>query len=508
MSNRIPRRAFLGAAAAGAAALSPVGRAFGIQRFDASQPNILLIVSDEHKASVTHCFGNSLVQTPNLDALAAGGVRFANSYTNSPLCVPMRLALTAGKYISRISAWNNSCRLASDSYPSIAHSLNAVGYESYLCGKMHYDPSHRYGFTELYAASTNQGVKNGKGNRRAPDNTNVDYNSWTSRAAEFKIGNSSGTINHDKLVTTNAVQFLQNRSATAAPFFLLVGYLAPHFPLTVPQAYYDPYQNNVAMPVIPPGHLDSLSLNYVHLRRGFGVCDPEPDAATVQYGRELYYGLTQWMDNQVSQVLAALAARPFASNTIIIYTSDHGENMGEHGMWWKNCMYEHASHVPLIVNWPARWVGGQSRDGVCSTVDIVQTIAELAGATAPSDWNGDSLVPLLDSPAAAWKDMAVSEYYAHNIASGFTMLRQGQWKYVYHTRMNATYGPQEELYDLAADPGEFTNLASAPEHAARLAAMHAALVAELGREPDDTELIARQELAAGYGSGVADWRAY
>ena len=509
-AKRISRRRFIGGVAAAAAGLSPVGRAFGISRFsDPGKPNILLIVSDEHNASITGCYGNLLVQTPTLDSLAANGVVFDTFYTNSPLCVPHRLTLTSGKYVSRTSAWNNDCRLPHRFYPSLPVALNSVGYQSYLCGKMHYDPTHRYGFTELYADGNNQGVKNGKGGRRAPDDTSVNTSSWTNRSAEFKIAESSGTINHDKKATQNAVAFLQARDPAAAPFFLLVGYLAPYFPLTVPQANYDPYEDNVAMPVIPPGHLASLSLNYTHLRRGFGVTDPEPDAATVKLGRELYYGLTNWLDGQVSQVLAALAARPFADNTIVIYTTDHGENMGEHGMWWKNCMFEHAARVPLIIHWPARWAGGQRRLGACGTVDLVQTIAELGGAGVPSDWNGDSMVDWLDHPANPWKDLAVSEYYAHNIASGFAMLRQGRYKYVYHSRMSETYGPQRELYDEIADPGEFANLAGEPGQAARVAAMHAALVAELGEEPDDTEQRARLELAAGYSDNRAKyWQMY
>lgn len=496
----ISRRRFLGRVAAGASGLavgaSPFHVLRGARAAGAGKPNVLFIISDEHNASVTGCYGNAIVRTPSLDSLAAEGVLFENAYCNSPLCVPSRLVLTAGKYASRTGAWNNGCWLPSDGYPSLPRIMNAAGYESFLCGKMHYDATRRYGFTELF--SRNNATKSGKVGRRRPDNESSNLSSWQGRSGDFAVADTSGVIRKDLEVTDNATRFLRERDAAAPPFFLLCGYLAPHFPLTVPQAFYDPFKDKVPMPVIPPGHLDQLALNYKHLRRGFGVTNPEPDPSLVKFGRELYYGLTSWVDDQIGQLLAALKASPFADNTIVIYTTDHGENIGEHGMWWKNCMFEHAARIPLIVRWPQRWTGGQRRTGACSMVDVVKTVAELGGAETPDDWNGDSLVEWMDTPGAQWKDFALSEYYAHNIASGFVMVRQGRYKYVYHTRMSSDFGPERELYDLVADPGEFTNLARTPGHESQIASMHASMLGELERDPDETEQIAREMGAVGY----------
>ncbi|MHC4916139.1 MAG: sulfatase/phosphatase domain-containing protein, partial [Planctomycetota bacterium] len=184
---------------------------------------------------------------------------------------------------------------------------------------------------------------------------------------------------------------------------------------------------------------------------------------------------------------------------VVIYTSDHGENKGDHGMWWKNSVYEHAARIPLIARWPGRWAGGQRRAEACSLVDLTRTIAEIGGAGVPEDWDGDSLVPWLDDASAPWKDLAVSEYYGHNISSGLAMLRRGDWKYVYHTRMNETHGPERELYNLAEDPGEWDNRAGDPAQAARIEEMHALLVKELGRDPEEAELECREQYAGGYG---------
>ena len=161
-------------------------------------------------------------------------------------------------------------------------------------------------------------------------------------------------------------------------------------------------------------------------------------------------------------------------------------------------MYEHAARVPLIVSWPARWKGGQRRIGASSTVDLVQTIADLGRANVPSDWNGTSMCRWMDDSAAAWKDLAVSEYYAHNIASGFAMLRTGQYKYVYHTAADKEHPAQRELYDLEADPGELTNLADQTQHHQTIQRLHAALVRELGEDPEDIERRCRSGLARGY----------
>lgn len=460
----------------------------------AARPNILVIMSDEHNASVLGCYGNKVIRTPNLDGLAARGVVFENCYTNSPLCVPSRLSFTAGKYASRVSAWSNSCRLPMDS-PSLPRLLNAAGYESYLCGKMHYAAGFHYGFTEI-GGKLNENRMDGRGSRRAPDNLKSS-GAVSGRFSAFHPGDKGGNLGHDRTVTAGVVEFLSTRKAGGKPFFLVAGYLCPHFPLIVPQEYWEHYRDKVSMPVIPDGFLDSLPLNYKHLRAGFQLENVPPEI--VKKGRELYYGLTEWTDEQIGKVLSALGSSAVAGNTVVIYTTDHGENLGEHGLWWKNTMYEQAAHIPLIVSWPARWPGGQRRPGACSLVDLVQTIAELGGTKAPPDWNGDSLAAWLDDPAARWKDRAVSEYYAHNIASGFAMIRSGQYKYVCHSAPDAQHPPQRELYNLKEDPGEFHNLAAQESKQALIAELHAALVKEIGEEPEATEHRCREEMARGYG---------
>jgi len=467
------------------------------------RPNILLIMSDEHDPNVTGCYADPVVQTPRLDRLAAEGVTFDACYTTSPLCVPARLSFTAGKYVSNCGAWSNSCRLPSADYPSLPRQLEAAGCEAYLCGKMHYDRHRRYGFRDLIPDDgCNSGIMSGKLQRRAADDLAEDADhriwGWQKRIDQFFVGDEheSHVMVKDVQRTDTAIRFLQERKPGDKPFFLSLGLLSPHFPLIVPQRFYDAVKGKVPMPSLPEDWWQRLPLNYKHLIRGFGV-DHE-NTEILRKGRELYWAFVGWMDEQIGRVLDALATSAAADNTIVIYTSDHGENKGDHGMWWKNNMYDHAARIPLIVHCPKRWRGGQRRAGACSLLDVTKTILALQAAEAPQDWSGDSLVEYLDNPDSEWKDTAVSEYYAHNIASGFAMIRQGQWKYVYHTRSDADHSPERELYDLENDPEEWNNRAADPAQQNRVAAMHAALVAEVGRDPEEAEAECRHDHTIGY----------
>lgn len=490
MHSHSSRREFLKAAGACVAGAALARGAFA----DAERPNILLIMSDEHNSTVMGCAGNSIANTPSLDRLAKDGVLFENCYCNSPLCVPSRLSFTSGKYVSRVGAWNNDCWLPSDEYPSVARLLNGGGYESYLCGKMHYDRTRRYGFTEI-GGEMNRTFKTGRGERRGADDL-APAARISERFDDFHAGDNSTVLSHDRAVTAGVSEFLSGRETGGKPFFLLAGYIAPHFPLIVPEALWEKYKGRVPLPEIPEGYLDSLPLNYRHLRTGFRLREVPSD--TVRRGRELYYALTEWIDTEIGKTLSALENSPHGKNTVVIYTSDHGENMGEHGMWWKNCLYDSAARVPLIVSWPARWAGGQRRTEVCSLVDVASTVVSLSGAEVPADWDGDSMLGWLDGKGA-WKDRAISEYYAHNIASGYVMLREGAYKYVYHCPADGHHPAERELYCLKDDPGELRNLAAEAGQQERLKAMHDALLFELGEHPDETEKRCRADYAKGYG---------
>jgi choline-sulfatase len=463
----------------------------------ADRPNLLVIMSDEHDPGVMGCYGDEIVDTAHLDGLADRGVTFDNCYANSPLCVPSRLSFTAGQYVSRCSAWSNKSWLPSDDYPTLPRAMADAGYESLLAGKMHYDETRSYGFTELFDGPQNTSYKRGKIVRRAPDDESVNTGSWHTRSSNFYVGDDAYPLEWDREVTQEVTTFLRDRDPDDDPFFMLAGYIAPHFPLVTPFEYYEKYQGQVSLPEIPKGALETLPINYDQIRRGFGVTNVDHEGDKVRFARELYWAFVDWFDDQVGQLLDALDDSAVSENTVVIYTSDHGENKGDHGMWWKNCMYDHGVKVPLIVSWPERWAGGERRTEVCSLVDLVATIADIGGAEALDQWDGDSLLGLLDDPATEWKDFALSEYYAHYTVSGFTMYREGRYKYVYHAR-HEDHGPEVELYDMETDPEELNNLADDEAYADIRDDLHEAMIAELGEHPDDIEQRARLEAEEGY----------
>ena len=347
-----------------------------------NRPNIILISSDEHNPAMMGCAGDPIIQTPNMDKLARTGVLFNNAYTTCPICVPARACMTAGKYVSRIGSWNNFSMLH-PATRSIARVLNDVGYDSYLCGKMHYDNTCRYGFKELWW-NLNGEWRTGLGPARRPADDLVNgAGNYPDFDDDFGIAESSPVMRQAQRTSNGTIDFLSKYDAADKPFFAIVGYEGPHHPAIIPQHLYDRYKGRVPMPHNPPGHIENLPLNYRHLRLVSRADKISPEK--LRYFRELYYGMVNFIDDEIGRVLTALENSPHADNTLIIYTSDHGEMEGEHGMLWKSAMYEESARVPLIISYPRRWQGGQTRTGACTLLDIVRTIADVAQAPTPLD---------------------------------------------------------------------------------------------------------------------------
>ena len=364
---------------------------------------------------------------------------------------------------------------------------------------MHYDKTRDYGF-ELYGTAnydfyhkTGLGENNG-GRRDADDLTPLPGNS--KRINEIGTGDS-WLLRYDRSVTKDAAKFLENRKADDKPFFFMTGYLAPHFPLIVPEEYWEKYRGKIPLPELPPNNDENLPLNYKHLQTAFNIEGLDPEITTK--AREIYYGLTNWFDGQIGELLDAFEENTeVKDNTIIIYTSDHGESMGEHGLWWKNTMYDCSSKVPLIVSWPKKWKGNQRRTEVCSLLDVVQTINDIGQAKTPDDWDGDSLLPLLNDPSANWDNEVICEYYGHNVASGYTMLRKDNFKYVYHTSPKKGYPEVFELYDVKSDPKELKNLANDTAYQSIKEKLHKRLMEKLTEHPNESEKRCRADYIKGY----------
>lgn len=421
-----------------------------------TRPNILLIMSDEHAPMFSGPYGHALVRTPNLDRLATEGVTFANTYCNSPLCVPSRMSFLTGRYPSRVGIYDNASPLASD-IPTWAHSARGAGYDVALCGKQHFvGPDQLHGFSRQLARD-----RHTESPFPVPDWT-VDPGPGKPYRGPDQAGPGTGDhIDIDDQVGEAALEYLRDPARADQPWLLCASFIAPHFPFVVPERFYDLYPlDDIDLPVVPDGHLDAQHPVSKELRSQLGIGQYTEDA--VRRARAAYYGLITYLDEKIGQLLDALDATGQAENTLVIYTSDHGEMAGEHGMWRKSSFYEASSRVPLQLRWPGQLPAGRSVEAVVSLVDVTATLVAVAGGVSPDDLDGADLLPLADSDVP-WKDEAFAEYNAHGVRRPTAMLRRGRFK------LNASLGEVSELYDLESDPGEFDNLAGHPDYAVILA---------------------------------------
>ena len=275
----------------------------------------------------------------------------------------------------------------------------------------------------------------------------------------------------DDLVQERALGYLRDPARRDRPWALNVSFIAPHFPLIAPQRFWDMYPvDEMDLPDIPEGHLENLHPVYQRFRKMNGY--PRFPDAVLRRARAGYYALISYLDEKIGELIQALKDNGQYENTVILYTSDHGDMNGEHGMWRKGNFYEASARVPLLIAWNGRIKPGQRFSQVVSLVDAVATICDIAEDTSDFPLDGDSLLPLMTEGDPDWKDEAFCEYLGPGADRPMAMLRRGRYK------LNYSWGDPLELYDLAADPGEFENLAERPQQQERIAAMRADLLAD------------------------------
>ena len=471
--------------------------------------NLLVIMSDEHQARALGCAGH-FVQTPHLDALAARGMRFTNAYTPSPICVPARASFATGLYVHQTRLWDNAMPYTGK-IPGWGHALQRAGIPVESIGKLHYraaeDPA---GFdVEHIPMMVHDGVGMVWGSIRKEEER-IDM---PGRMLGTYIGpGDSKYTEYDQAVTDRTCAWLADRGAASpakgpgsgpgqggAPaegWCLYVGLVAPHFPLVVPQEFFDLYPADSLPPV--KLHPDDGYVRHPWIEKFNAVADSESkfrDPAERLAAISAYWGLCTWLDHNVGRILQELEAAGMARDTTVVYTSDHGDNVGARGLWGKSNMYEESAAVPLIVARP-----GQDA-GVCATpvslLDLAATIPAHFGVDFPNAGPGRSLYDLAGAPDDPQR-VIFSEYHAIGAVSGAFMVRKGRWKLIHYQ------GFAPELFDLIDDPEETRDLAADPEHAATLAALYQ----ELHRicDPQATDELAHADQArmvAGYGGREA-----
>ena len=429
----------------------------------ANRPNLLVIMSDQHNPHVMGCAGHKVAQTPHLDALAREGVLFRQNHCSAPLCVPSRMGFMTGQHPSHIQVWTNGCLLDAD-VPTFAHSLSLAGYETVLCGRMHFVGRDQHRGFERRLVGDVSGAMRRTGHLFEGKIPQAACGQQVAGIGPDAVGpGHSAYFVYDQHVTRRAVELIRERDRAGAdrPLALVVGLLCPHNPFVCPKPLFDRYMDQVPEPDTPTGCPASLhpALLKLWLARGIDRITPEMH----RRARAAYYGLVSSLDGFVGEILAALRATAFGRDTAVCYTSDHGEMAGEHGMWWKENFYSGAVSVPMIWSHPDRFRKGATVDQVTSLLDIAPTLLSLAGAQPLPNPGGHSLEPLLlpNADASAWPNEAFAETYAiHSDQCPARMIRRGRWK------LNVYHGYEAvQLFDLEADPGERRDLAANPAHA-------------------------------------------
>jgi choline-sulfatase len=436
-----------------------------------AKPNILFIMADQLAARYLRAYGHPLVKTPHLDRLAHEGVVFENAYTSSPLCAPARATVMNGLLPSRTGVYDNAAEFPS-SIPTWAHYLRLAGYRTCLSGKMHFvGPDQLHGFeerltTDIYPADFGW----------TPDwrlrQERIDwwYHNMTS-VLQPGIAEITNQLEYDDEAAFLAIRKIYDyaRFESGAPFCLMVSFTHPHDPYAARARYWNLYRDDeIDLPVLGPAPKEMLD---PHSRRLYEMSAMDDYVVTendVRAARHGYYANISYVDDLIGKLMGALDATGQLDNTVIVFTSDHGDFLGERGLWYKMSFLEPSAHVPFIFWAPRRFAPRRVNEPV-TLADILPTFADLAtdGKTKLArKVDGKSLHHLLagdreDQGATAW-----GEYLAEGAIAPLYMLRRGNWKFI-HTPVDP-----DQLFDLTSDPHEQVNLADGPGHRALAQSFH------------------------------------
>lgn len=444
--------------------------------------NTLILLTDEQDAKALGCAGHPFVTTPHLDALAARGTRFVNAFTPSPICVPARASLATGRWVHQIAFWDNAMGY-DGRVPGWGHALIASGHRVESIGKLHYvNEKAPTGFTRQHQPlHLSEGVGQVWGSVRNP----LPDQPRASRLFTQLGAGESSYNQYDMSSATHAAKWLHERAEDqdAAPWTLFVGFVAPHFPLLVPQKYLD--QIDIARIPLPRLHPDAGFPRHPWVQRHADFSNADDELGTPERRRmalACYYALVNFIDEQIGLVLKALDATGLQATTRVIVSSDHGDNQGVRGMWNKSTLYREATNIPMIIAGPDV-PQGQVRSTHVSLIDIAPTLLDAAGLAPDLSLPGKSLIALAQDADDPLR-VGFSEYHAVGSPSAAYMLRQGEWAYHHYV------GFEPELFNTRADPGQTINLANDPSHAHILSQLDALL-----RKQVDPILVDRQAKA-------------
>jgi uncharacterized sulfatase len=447
-----------------------------ILRAEAARPNVLLILSDD-LANTLGCYGHGLARTPHLDALAQRGVLFERAYCQFPHCNPSRSSMLSGLRPNATRVTNNDHNLYKNvpGVVTLPRLFRNHGYATARCGKIFHlgVPAGNESMDDPQAWDFGTPFKDER--PYPPSRTSAVQ---VEKTPTFRMGWQEIDASDDDLCDGNfataAIDWLQRRDPTK-PFFLAVGFHRPHLPLVAPAKYFDLYPlDSIALPQEP----EDDEADIPPPARNGAVPQYKLTATPIQRRAAIrgYLAAVSYMDAQAGRLLDALARLGLRDNTIIVFASDHGWHLGEHGLWHKRSLFEESARVPLLIVAPGAKGNGRRSSSLVELLDLYPTLCDLAGVPAPSVLQGKSLRPLLDDPAASVHNYALTQARrGPNAEHGGRSVRTSRWRCTEWDEGRSGI----ELYDHTADPHEYTNLANDPPHATTLATLRAILAARL-----------------------------
>ena len=441
-----------------------------------TRPNIVVIMADQLAPHFTGAYGHPVARTPHIDALVARGTRFDAAYCNSPLCAPSRFAFMSGQLISRIAAYDNASEFPA-AIPTFAHYLKAAGYRTCLSGKMHFvGPDQKHGFEDRVTTDIYPSDFAWTPDWEAPDERIDKWYHNMSTVLESGAAIATYQTDYDDEVEFAARRWLidrgRDRSAgDTAPFCLVASFIHPHDPYVAKPEWWDLYSDDeIALPefVLTREEQDPFSRRVMD---GIEASAVTLTDAEIRQARRAYLANVSYFDSKVGALVKALEEIGELENTVVIVTADHGDMLGERGLWYKMNFFEHSARVPLLLAGPG--VAEGTVPNACSLIDLLPTFLDIAGPGqtplgAPID--GRSLWPLAQGQRDD-TDEAIGEYCAEMTPYPVFMIRRGPLKYIHCDP------DPPQLYDLATDPQERRNVAADPDYA-EAAAAFAADVAE------------------------------
>lgn len=425
----------------------------------ADRPNVLFVIADDLNCDLG-CYGHPQVQSPNIDRLASRGVRFSQAFCQYPLCGPSRASMMCGLYPDQTLIKRNAIRVRErlPDVQTLAQLFRRNGYVAARVGKIyHYGVPGAIGTEGHDDPESWDKTVNPRGRDKDEEAQIFSLQPGSfGGTLSWMAADGSDSEQTDGIGAQAAVGLLEEFAASEVPFFLAVGFYRPHTPYVAPKRYFEMYPRaEIPIPTVPENYYETLPkpARQTLLRKKVQVNLP---VETARQAIQAYHAAITFMDAQLGLVLDALQQLDLAKNTIIVFTSDHGYHMGEHGYYQKTTLFENAARVPLIIAVPGSDQVGQSTMALAEMVDFYPTLAELAGLEVPEYLAGVSLAPVLRNTSAQPRDSALTQ-----LESGFS-LRTSEFRY---TEWGRDGSEGRELYDRRADPEELRNLASETSYA-------------------------------------------